>query len=282
MAASHPAPGGSVVVGPVAAATGPEAGPRRPAVLVMTATIRPPENCPALARSDPALRLDDYRTALLFYLTLPTRLVDRILFIDNSDYDLTPLVEAARAQAGDKRVEFVSFQGNDHPPYFGKGYGEFRLLDHGLARSSLVRPGDVLWKVTGRLQVANLAELIDSAPPAYGVYCDLRSVPLIGDRLGGNHWMDLRVFSVTADAYGRILRGRFPYMRVREGVAPEQYLYKVMRKFRDRERVVPRFRLQPRVVGYNGHSNRDYQGTEYLRKERLRRLARRCLPWLWL
>jgi hypothetical protein len=58
----------------------------------------------------------------------------------------------------------------------------------------------VLWKVTGRLRVLNLEKLIATAPERYDFYCDLRSVPLIGERLGGNHWMELRTFSCTVPA----------------------------------------------------------------------------------
>jgi hypothetical protein len=122
---------------------------KEPATVVMTATITPPQNAPALTRVDPRLRLEDYKQALRFYMAVPDHLVDRILFIDNSNADLSDLQRIVDAEAHDKRVELISFEGNDHPPEFGKRYGEFRLLDVSLAKSELIRERIEcsLWKV---------------------------------------------------------------------------------------------------------------------------------------
>ena len=129
----------------------PQAG--RGAGLLMTAALVPPLS--AVSRADPAARLADYLDALAFYLSLPTATLDRVLFVDNSDADIGPVLDAARRLAGDKTVEVLSFQGNDHPPQCGKAYGEFRLMDYGLAHSALFAPDDVVWKVTGRLKGLN-------------------------------------------------------------------------------------------------------------------------------
>ena len=118
----------------------------RGAGLLMTATLVPPPS--AVSRAD-------YLDALAFYLSLPTATLDRVLFVDNSDADVGPVLDAAQRLAGDKTVEVLSFQGNDHPPQCGKAYGEFRLMDYGLAHSALFAPDDVVWKVTGRLKDLN-------------------------------------------------------------------------------------------------------------------------------
>ena len=63
----------------------------RPVALVMSATIAPPPRAPELARSNPSLRLSDYCDALRFYLSLPDDVLHKVLFIDNSNYDLSAL-----------------------------------------------------------------------------------------------------------------------------------------------------------------------------------------------
>ena len=113
-------------------------GAGRPVGVLMTATLRPP--AAAVARSDPNDRLNDYLDALRFYLDTPDAVVNRILFVDNSASDLGPLQDLVRNHAHGKRVELISFSGNDHPPERGKAYGEFKLMDHGLKQSTLFQP----------------------------------------------------------------------------------------------------------------------------------------------
>ena len=257
---------------------------KEPCTVVMTATITPPRNVPLLSRGDPRLRLEDYRQALRFYMAMPNHFVDGILFIDNSNADLSDLQRMVDAEANGKRVELISFDGNDHPPEFGKGYGEFKLLDFGLARSELVRRRAecLLWKVTGRLRVLNLAALIESTPRACSIYCDLRSVPIIGNSMGGNRWMDLRVFSCTLAGYDRFMRDAYPRLKRGECRSPEFYFFdKLVRYVRSGD-VVPRFRVQPNIAGFGGHRNVDYQRGSYRAKNVVRAIGRKVAPWLWL
>jgi len=250
-------------------------------VLVMTATITPPANTPLLDRSDPALRRKDYQEALRFYLELPTEQLGAIIFLENSGSELNDMDALGRQAGQGKEVEIIGLPANTESPKFGKGYGEFKMLDQGLAGSRILQPTDVLWKVTGRLKVLNLADLIATAPDQYELYCDLRSVPLIGERMGGNNWMELRTFSCTMLAYNRLMRGHYLQMK---GISPEQYFFRPVKdEWKQRVNgIVPRFRIQPRFAGYGGHRNADYQGTSYRRKEAIRSLGRRFVPALWL
>jgi hypothetical protein len=61
---------------------------KKPVALVMTSTITPPPNVINLTRKDPKIRLNDYCEALRFYLGVPSKFIDRIVFIENSDTDL--------------------------------------------------------------------------------------------------------------------------------------------------------------------------------------------------
>jgi len=261
----------------------------RPVALVLSATITPPANAPALKRRDPALRLADYADAMRFYLGVSDRVVDRIVFIDNSATDLSLLKARCSDVRHAKRVEWISFQGNDHDPTLGKGYGEFRLLDHGIASSDLLRDDERFWKLTGRLIVRNMESMILSAPREGEVYCDLRDVPLVGHRLGLNYWMDLRLFAMTKRFYMKRLFGRFHELRNRGPYyGPEQFMFDLLLPIWKEElgtrahTVSPRFSLQPVICGRNGHSNRDYRSAGYRVKEWSRAAARVVCPRLWL
>src|SRR5271156_2862839 len=59
-------------------------------ILLMTATITP-HDARNLARTDPVARLQDYHAALGFYLGLIDRPLHGIVFVENSDRDVTTL-----------------------------------------------------------------------------------------------------------------------------------------------------------------------------------------------
>jgi hypothetical protein len=251
---------------------------RKANCLLLTATIVPPQL--AVSRYDPVLRLNDYLDSLKFCLSLPTDCIDRILFIDNSCNDIRPIEEFVIACEHDKLVEIISFDGNDHPLSYGKAYGEFKLIDFGLKHTSLLTPTDVFWKVTGRLQVLNLVDIIRAVRKDYDILCDLHNVPLVGTgKLTGNKWMDLRVFSCSTAAYNVSLRKKYLEL----GPATDQNcLYTAVMQARHQFRVVPRFPVQPVIYGISGRHERNYDGGLQRVKTRVRSYIRKFAPFLWL
>src|SRR5579863_580894 len=55
-------------------------------LLVMTACVDPRQGEYRLNRADPTVRLEDYKTALRFWLQFPDTRIRNILFIENSKY----------------------------------------------------------------------------------------------------------------------------------------------------------------------------------------------------
>lgn len=247
--------------------------------LIMSATLTPP--AAAVARADPSDRLNDYLGALRHYLAVPTSVLDRILFVDNSNSDLTPLANMVRSVPHDKDVEFIRFEGNDHPYQLGKAYGEFKLMDYGLAHTSLFGPQDRVWKTTGRLKILNLPELkrqCDKQP--FDVLCDLHNVPWVGSGKWRNpHNMDLRVFAFRKDAYDPIFRNLW---RTHAVGLDAEFMYHHMRKDHQGLRIIPRFPVQAQLQGISGRHQRDYQSRSQTAKDAVRSVARRITPWLWL
>lgn len=247
--------------------------------LIMSATLAPPIG--AVARADPAARMNDYLEALRFYLSLPNAVIDRILFVDNSDSDLTPLAEVVQNLPHDKDVELISFQGNDHPHQRGKAYGEFKLMDYGLANTSLFGPEDIIWKTTGRLKFLNLPEMSQRCSTlSFDMLCDLHNVPWIGSKKWRHHQnMDLRVFAFRKRAYDVILRDLW---RTHEQDFDAEFLYHRMLKEHSGLRVIRRFPIQAKLQGISGRHQRDYRSNSQRTKDALRGAVRRITPWLWL
>lgn len=246
----------------------------------MTATIAPQGAMPNTARRDPALRRADYETALRFYLSLPKGAPDAIVFAENSGAALSTLEKIAADENPHKReVVFLSFVSACLPER-GKGYAELDILDRAFddAVPKIAR-AEAVWKLTGRLIVKNFQALAATAPHPMHVYCDLRVAPLIGESLGGNNWMDTRLFATSAEGYRRYFYGR----KDEADFVIEKYFCPALLAARRNDKLIfPRFRLQPELKGVSADSQKDYESVEYRAKDALRRAARRFAPALWL
>ena len=146
-------------------------------VLLLTATGASPPGVPSRQRTNPAERLRDYEEALSFYLPLVDTTFDAIVFAENSASDITSLRTTARSHGVDGAVEFLSFHGLDHPSAYGRGYGEFKLVDHAMNHSLALRDDAFIWKCTGRYKIKNIVDLVRSRPSEADIYCHFRDFP---------------------------------------------------------------------------------------------------------
>lgn len=221
----------------------------------MTATVTPPPGAPGLTRVDPAVRLEDYRSSLVFYLGLLGKCLDAIVFAENSQADLSVL-RAAVAEAGQAgRVEFLVFDGMDRPPSYGRCYGEARILDHAMAHSRIVteaRDNSVFWKVTGRYKVRNLEAVLASRPPQFDLYCDLRH--------SRTPWADMRLMAWTKSGHAQMFKGIGEAIRedTNGGRPGEETLYHELR-----QRVVGRCAVtcltrEPLIDGVRAFDNQNW------------------------
>jgi len=247
--------------------------------LLITATIEPPAGAPFLTRSDIAVRMDDYLQAFRLYIRVDDDAIDRIVFVDNSNADLSPFERVAAEADVSKDVELISYQGRDYGAQ-GRSVAETCLIDHALSASRILAAlgeDELFWKVTGRLRVTNLAQLVASTPPDCGLYVDFRRYR--------HDWVDTRIFAAAPGTFRRLFLPRLDLLRLDllpPGVhAPEQRLFSALLPERQQERIVPRLRREPVIEGYSA------LGENYRRPRRriesaVRSVTRRVLPSLWI
>jgi hypothetical protein len=144
---------------------------KRSTVLLLTATIDPGAT-PLLERRDPLTRLQDYMAALDTWLA--SGAAPRIVFCENSGYDLAALEEVALRRGGSE-VEFISYADNGSGATRGKGHSELRLIERALRTSRLLAGSEVIVKCTGRLTVSNAFPVLQAIAAArFDVMCVLK------------------------------------------------------------------------------------------------------------
>lgn len=144
--------------------------PSAPCV-VLTSTVIV-KGIPFVKRAATDVRVSDYEQALSRWIADPH--VSRIVFVENSGYDLTGFQEMAdRTNRGEKDVEFISFVVEDFPPEFGKGYGEILALLRAVESSRLLATTGKFVKVTGRYYVSSIRPILQKVSNGVDIVCDM-------------------------------------------------------------------------------------------------------------
>lgn len=170
--------------------------PSQGMVLLLTATVDPGATI-SVERRNPALRLEDYKNALKLWLLNPA--TPSMIFCENSQHDLTQICQIIdQYNQFNKKVEVLSFGGQNYPPNLGKGYGEMKILAHAMEHADLIDSDTRVIKVTGRYYVRNATRIfksiIEDREPQ--IFCDLR---------GNLSWSLSQVFCGTRNFIERYL-----------------------------------------------------------------------------
>jgi hypothetical protein len=275
-------------------------------LLVLTATIRPAANA-AVQRRDPILRLEDYLTALRFWLNFDDKRLSNILFLENSGADLTPvrnLVQESNPHS--KRVEILSVPGNDIPPGINYGYGEMEMLDQGLEKTLLRKSTTHMIKVTGRLRFPALGEVLDRLPPRFDVAVECRQrgkyatvlerLLKLEDRfdLGliwktaretltapEKPWTSAQVMMFSYDFYDQHLRKAYHEMRVPYPTLIENLICDRIIPFKQQTGVILRWPVNLEPEGFAGHAKKNYSSPKRTLIRQTRGLLRKLAPNVW-
>ena len=115
---------------------------------------------PSTVIRDTGKRLKQYLDAIEYAIDHYTE-VETIIFCENTNFDFnyTPLREKAEKKG--KNLEILTFAGNYEMIYQrGKGYGEGEIIDYALNNSYFLSKTQSFYKLTGRLIIKNMDQLI--------------------------------------------------------------------------------------------------------------------------
>jgi hypothetical protein len=249
-------------------------------ILILTASIAVPPGAPGVARADPLLRMQDYRQAFAFYSSFIGKGVDRIVFAENTGSDLQSLREIATIKGIASSVDFLTFNGNNFPPIYGRCFGESIIFDEVMRSECCAElPEDTIyWKSTGRYQVKNLRRMMRTMPRGVELYCDMR-------RRGGRKWADMRFMSWTRKGYDEFLAGIAPLLRedTRNYRPGEEALFDVLegRFYGSSLRYARSFAAEPLIDGVRAFDSQNWslgrQRLVYHARSLQRRFLRRVI-----
>jgi hypothetical protein len=112
---------------------------------------------------DIQVRRQQYLDSIKFYLNetdLP------LLFVENSGNDLS---YSFAEEINSKRLEILTFNGNEFDRSLGKGFGEMLILEHAVLFSKLFAQADFVFKITGRYKVLNINSFINYCSQNQGI-----------------------------------------------------------------------------------------------------------------
>jgi|TARA_B110000881_G_C18459201_1_gene455286 hypothetical protein len=120
--------------------------------LILVCTIDP-KDMPHLVRKDVQTRLDDYKKSFKFWIN--NDLIKKIIFIENSGYDISYFKDASKSITN-KKIEFISSNSNNtFDKKLGKGYGHHLSIKEIFNSSNLAKDTNYFIDVTGRYIVKN-------------------------------------------------------------------------------------------------------------------------------
>lgn len=144
-------------------------------VLFLTGCIDP-HGMTYTVLENPDIRRQQYIDAISWYLentTIP------ILFVENSGNDIS---SEFSSYVNYKRLEILTFNGNDFDNNLGKGYGEARIMQYGFEHSWMLQQQDTsIIKITGRFICRNINNVVRRYHTHQTVYSDISK-----DDWGGN------------------------------------------------------------------------------------------------
>ena len=226
-------------------------------IIIITGTISPNDNIRDLNLRNVEERLGQYKNAL--EKTIDLLPGGKIVFCDNSGYDMSQLqylYEAANKN--NVCLELVSFQGDTkNVALHGKGYGEGEIVKYVLANSKLATNENYMVKITGRLVVDNIAEIVGRIKTDMAYF----NIPNIHRR----DIYDTRLYAMPISVFKQYFLEKYKEVEDDKGYILECVYRDIILSNRLPSRNFP---LYPRIVGQSGSGGIKYEYTEWKSKIR--------------
>jgi hypothetical protein len=250
-------------------------------LVVLAACIDPSSGSAKVVRSEPAVRLRDYKAGLRFWLKLQDQRSQRLLFIENSGYSLDVLRDIAETDNPlGKTCEFLSLTSNEFPAGVHYGYGELSMLDDALDKSRLMSETQYMIKANGRLTFPAISRLLDHLPPEFDFAIDCRNNSLFEKYPRIFATTQLMIFAL--EFYRKHILGLKEELLDHRFDTIERLLYEHLMRFRGQPGAILRWPVNCAPRGQAAHWEKSYDAWRQRVISGGRGVARIVVPNWWV
>ena len=215
-------------------------------IILLTATITPGE-MPNTLLNNPKDRLKQYCSSLDYYLN---KTKCKILFVENSGTDISSFY---KEYIDLKRLEIITFKGNNFLKSLGKGYGECLIIDHALNHSIFLKDNNtIVIKITGRLKVLNINYFLKQ--------CLIKDFDIAAESLAHFKYTDSRFFIASIKFLKYFLNNK-NQISDKVGENFEDILKKTILNSMNESMNMLFFKQIVRIQGISGTNNTDYKSS---------------------
>lgn len=245
-------------------------------VLLMTACIAPQNVNRYAFRENSLIRYNDYKRALLYWLSYNDNRITGILFAENSGFDLNELQQISEAQnLYNREIEILQFKESQRQPGIHYGYSEMEIIDYVIDNSKLLKPGSILIKTTGRLYFPRLKYLLNvQDKKQYDFFADSRDYKLWKKE---KHDILTTIFLVQPWFYKKYLYNAKLQLAMNNCHHMEPLYFRILKPLAS-EKVRLRFPFNVNPVGVGAHWNIDYTSPKKRIESLFRSFFRKLLP----
>lgn len=219
---------------------------------IITGTIKPPLQINQLVLRDEKERLWQYEKSI--QALIESEAFSEIVFCENSGYGTEGLMPLHNL-ADDRKIklELISFQGDAEKICMqGKGYGEGEIMRYVFMNSEIAKEGCFFVKITGRLQVDNIKDLVARLNQD-------RTYFNIPNRTIRNLY-DTRMYAMPATQFKSSFLDAYERVMDEQGIYLEHVYTQVLK---ENQIQVTNFPKYPRIVGCSGSGGSVYGYTEW-------------------
>ena len=168
-------------------------------------------------------REKQYIDSLLFFITKSE--FTKIVVCDNSGYRYPANIYDS-SLANNKQLELLSFSGNNLlVSTYGKGYGEGEIIEYAVKHSELLKGIQGFFKVTGRLKVSNVNNIINSVDLKKNYFMPMSLRPMFLRPAIIKDSFDTRFYYTTKWLYEKYLRQVYQQSDDSKGMYLEKVYY---------------------------------------------------------
>lgn len=218
-------------------------------ILLITSCVAPPMQL-NLILSDPQIRYKETIKGLDFFIK--SGAFDKIVLCDNSGFTFNDDELTSLATSHHVSLEILTFRGDSSKvKERGKGYGEGEIMKYILENSRLLKTEDFFFKITGKLSVANIEDIIRKINQKKN-YFNIVTLKWFGA-------IDTRFYGVNKQVFIDVLL--YEYLKVNDG---EMVWYEIcFRNALKKARIAfDSFPIYPIICGLSGT-----QGIEYVHND---------------